>query len=102
MRLFGQGFEQHRQTLAIDAMLRAMRQAIRKGYDCVLDECNLYAPEWGLFSSQAQMHGASVKFVLIKATPEECKARCEAAGGKSEDLARIDRLAEKYADWLKK
>lgn len=102
MRIFGEGFEQHRQTLAIDATLRSMRQAIRKGYDCVLDECNLYGAEFSLFAAQTQQTGARVKFLLIKATPDECKKRCEAAGGKSEDLARIDRLAERFADWLKK
>ena len=96
------GADEHsRNRLAMDAALRLMRNAFRLGIDVVLDECNLYPPSFALFVSFATQSGASIEYKIIRASADVCKERCIANGGSSEDVAKIDLLAEKYADVLK-
>lgn len=90
-----------RNRLAMDAALRLMRNAFRMGLDVVLDECYLYPPSFALFVSFALQSGASIEYKIIRAPADVCKERCLANGGSSEDVARIELLAEKYADVLK-
>lgn len=87
--------------LAMDANLRLMRQALRKGYDVILDERNLYAPQFSLFLSSAKMLGARVEMKVINTSPEECKKRCLADGGDTSMLMYIDRMHEKYGALLR-
>jgi len=89
-----------RQTIALDAALRIMCNALRHGKDVIVDECNLYGSEWGLFVGKAQQLHARVEWKTMKVSPAECKKRNHEAGMPYLD-EQIDSLAEKYAEWLK-
>lgn len=102
MRTLRAGMYDDGMTLAVDASLRMMRQALRKGKDVILDECNLYGPQFGLYMSFAQQLKAKVEFHSIKTSAEECKKKCLAQGGDTSELAYIDRLDEVYRAWIDK
>lgn len=89
-------------ALAVNITVRAMLRALDAGYDVVLDERNLYGPEWTLFSAMAQRHKHKVKWQYVKAKPDECKERCLSAGGSTAQCMEIDRLWEVYRSWLEK
>lgn len=89
-------------ALAVNITVRAMLMALDSGYDVVLDERNLYGPEWTVFSFMAQRHKHNVRFQYVKAKPEECKERCLSAGGSTAQCMEIDRLWEVYRTWLEK
>lgn len=87
--------------IAMDGALRIMCQALRQGFDVVLDEENLNGLSFGLFAARAQMEHAKVEFLTIRATVEECKRRNALKEHPVAEL-EIERKAERYADWLKK
>ena len=100
MAVMGDGFRKERQTLAFDAALRLMKNAIRQNMDVVVDECNLYGAEWGLFVSFAQQMGAKVVWQTIDTPLEVCLQRNKEAGSPLLD-EQIVRLNEKWGLWLK-
>lgn len=100
--MMGDEFVRDRTPLAVDTALRLMLKALNRGCDVVLDEPNLYGPEWGVFVTYAQMNRHRVVWKTIKATPEVCKQRCLAAGGSTAECMEIDRKWEVYgSQWLK-
>lgn len=100
MAVMGEGFRKERQTLAFDAALRLMKNAIRQDMDVVLDECNLYGPEWGLFAAFAQQMHAKVVWHTIDTPLEVCLQRNREAGSPLLD-EQIIRLQEKWGALLK-
>jgi len=99
LETMGSGFRHEKRLLAFDAALRIVKNAIRMDKDIVLDECNLYAPQFGLFVAAAQMNKCKVVWHTMKASPEECKINNKNLGGVVSD-EMIDRLFEKYKAWL--
>lgn len=101
MQMMGEEFRQQRQTLAFDAALRIMKNAIRQGMDVVVDECNLYGIEFGLFVANAQMMGAKIVWKTIDTPLDVCLERNKEAGYPllNEQIVRLD---EKWRWWLNK
>lgn len=89
-----------RRLLAFETATHLMVQALKKGCDVVLDECNLNSFTTGVFMARAQLLGASVKFHNMKKSADECKRRNAQLGHPVDDM-EIDRLAHDYALWLK-
>lgn len=87
--------------VAVYTALSLLRKALKDGFDVVLDEPNCYGPEWSLFSVTAQRLKVKVRWQYVKATPQECKERCLAAGGSTAQCMEIDRKWEVYEKWLK-
>ena len=100
LMMMGKEFRKERQTIAYDAAVRIMKNAIRNGQDVVVDECNLYGSEWGLFVGFAQQAGATVEWHTMKTSVEECCRRNAEAGYPLLE-EQIVSLGEKYAAWLK-
>ncbi len=96
----GGKFRRERRPLAFDAALRLMCCALRAGMDVVLDEENLHGSEWGLFVARAQQCRAKVEWHYMAVSAEECKRRNTLMGHPVADML-IDRLAERWKDWLK-
>lgn len=101
LRSMGDKFRRERRPLAFDAALRLMCCALRNGVDVVVDECNLHGSEWGLFCSRAQQCGANIEWHTMDVGVEECKRRNALLGHPVADM-ELDRLAERWKDWLKK
>ena len=96
----GKGPARLMKPLAIDAACRLMVQALRQGCDVILDELNLYPPEFAPFTGRASMERARIEWKAINPPLEEIKKR----NAQSEHPVRemeLDRLAEKYKLWLK-
>lgn len=100
LQMVGRGTSRVLRPLVVDAACRLMCQSLREGLDVVLDECNLYPPEFQPFLVRAQMLHARVEFHVCEATAEECKRRNAQLGHPVSDML-IDRLAEVYGCWLK-
>ena len=98
--MIGEEFRQQRQTLAFDAALRIMKNAIRQNMDVVIDECNLYGSEFGLFVANAQMMGAKIVWKTIDTPLDVCLERNKGAGYPLLN-EQIVRLNEKWRFWLK-
>ena len=101
LRMMGDRQQRVRRPLAVDAALRLAGNALREGLDVVVDEENLYGPEWGLFIVRAEQVKARVRWQTMATTAEECKRRKALLGHPVADM-EIDRKAEVYAEWLKK
>lgn len=100
-RTLGLRSDIEKNVLAYDAAIRILRISLHYGYDVIIDECNLYGPDYSLFLSNAQQMGGKIKFVSIKTSPEDCKKRSAQLGHPiSDDM--IDRLWEKHKDWILK
>ena len=89
-----------RRLLAFETAIHLMLQALKNGFDVVLDECNLSGYAVGLFIARAQMAGADIEWHTMDISAEEGKRRNAAAGHPVEDM-EIDRLAKVYDLWLK-
>lgn len=100
MQLMGPEFRKEKQTLAFDAALRLMRNALRQDMDVVLDECNLYGPEYGIFAAYAQQARAKIVWQTMDTPLEVCLQRNKEAGSPLLD-EQIVRLNEKWGFWLK-
>lgn len=87
-------------ALAVSITVRAMLRALDAGFDVVLDERNMYGPEWSVFDYMAKQHRHNVKWKYIRAKPEECKRRCLASGGTTAQCMEIDRMWQVYQRWL--
>lgn len=97
--MMGGKFKKQRQVIAFDAAMRVMKNAIRQGLDVVVDECNLYGAEWGMFVTSAQLMGAKVEWMTIDTPLEVCLQRNKEANYPLLD-EQIIRLDEKYRQWL--
>lgn len=98
--VMGRGPSRLMRPLAVDAACRLMSQALRQGCDVVLDECNLYPPEFAPFLLRANLLKAKVTFQTMEADIEDVKRRNAELGHPVRDM-ELDRLAEHYAMWLK-
>ena len=101
LAMIGPEFRKERQTIAFDAAVRIMRNALRQDMDVVVDECNLYGSEWGLFVAYAQQERAKVVWKTMDTPLDVCLQRNKEAGYPLLD-EQIVRLNEKWGFWLKK
>ena len=90
-----------RRLLAFETATHLMVQALKRGCDVVVDECNLDARTFGLFMARAQMVGARVEWHNMHKTVEECKRRNAQRGHPVDDM-EFDRLAHDFGPWLEK
>ena len=90
-----------RRLLAFETATHLMVQALKRGMDVVLDEENLDGTTFGLFMARAQMMKCRVEWHNMNQTAEQCKRRNAQRGHPVDDM-EIERLAQKYALWLKK
>jgi hypothetical protein len=97
----GDKFRRERRPLAFDAAMRLMCCALRQEMDVVLDECNLLGTEYGLFIARAQQLHANIEWKTMGVDVKECKRRNALLGHPVADM-ELDRLAERWQDWLKK
>jgi predicted kinase len=89
-----------RRLLAFEAAAHLMVQALKRGFDVVLDEMNLDGSEVGVFMTRAQMMNCRVEWHNMNQTAEQCKRRNAERGHPVDDM-EIERLAHDYANWLK-
>ena len=99
INILGKEFRRERSSLAVDAALRLMLNAFRKNMDVVLDECNLYGPDWSVFVGKASQAHAKIVYKSFKTSPEECKKR-NALNGHPYSDEMIDKLWQKWGDWI--
>lgn len=99
--MIGPEFRKERQTIAFDAAVRIMCNALRNDMDVVLDECNLYGAEWALFYGRAQQLHAHIEWHTMDTPLDVCLKRNKEAGSPLLD-EQIVRLNEKWGFWLKK
>jgi len=88
-----------RRLLAFETATHLMVQALKRGNEVVLDECNLNAQTIGFFMGRASMLGANVEWHNMKKSCEECKRRNAQMGHPVDDM-EIERLAQQYRVWL--
>lgn len=101
LAMIGPEFRKERQTIAYDAALRIMKNALRQDMDVVVDECNLYGSEWGLFVAFGQQMRAKVVWKTMDTPLDVCLQRNKEAGYPLLD-EQIVRLNEKWGFWLKR
>lgn len=101
LSVMGNEFRIERQTIAFDAALRIMMNALRQDMDVILDECNLHGSEWGIFYAKARQMHAKVEWHTMHTELDVCLKRNKEAGYPLLD-EQIVRLNEKWGDWLKK
>ena len=89
-----------RRLLAFETATHLMVQALKRGNDVVLDECNLNPTTFSVFMARAQMMKCRVEWHNMNVSLDEAKRRNAQAGHPVDDM-EIERLAHEYAVWLK-
>ena len=100
LNAMGGRYSRERRPIAFDGMLRMMCVALRHGKDVVIDECNLNSAEYGIILTRAMQCKVRTEWHTMKTTADECKIRAREQGKAVTDMD-IDRLALRYAAWLK-
>ena len=88
-----------RRLLAFETATHLMVQALKRGNDVVLDECNLNPTTFSVFMARAQMMKCRVEWHNMNVSLDEAKRRNARLGHPVDDM-EIERLAHEYAVWL--
>ena len=89
-----------RRLLAFETATHLMVQALKRGNDVVLDECNLNPATFSLFLGRASILGARVEWHNMDVSLDESKRRNAQMGHPVDDM-ELERLAHDHAAWLK-
>ena len=69
----GNGLRRQCRPLAFEAAIHLMRECLKAGLSCVLDEENLDGTTFGLFVTHAKLLGANVEWHTMTTSVDECK-----------------------------
>ena len=89
-----------RRLLAFETATHLMVQALKRGNDVVLDECNLNPMTFSVFMARAQMMKCRVEWHNMNVSLEEAKRRNALAGHPVDDM-ELERQAHDFGVWLK-
>ena len=89
-----------RRLLAFETATHLMVQALKRGCDVVLDECNLNPTTFSIFMARASMLGARVEWHNMDVSLDEVKRRNARLGHPVDDM-ELERLVHDHGIWLK-